>query len=233
MKVHQIMSAPARCVSPDNMLVEAAGLMRQLDVGALPVCDDETVTGMITDRDIVIRATADGRDPNRTPVGEVMTSGIVAVFADQEVEEAARAMQRHEIRRLPVLDRGRHLVGTLSLGDLAMSSNPAFSGLTLREVSQPKVGDARDRKREALGRSATGLAVVATTELRLAGRDGSGTPTAAKARGRKRSQAGVRGGTSGRKSRGRKSPSRAGRSSSPRAARAGKGGAGAKRGGPR
>jgi CBS domain-containing protein len=156
MKVHEIMTAHARCVSPDNNLVEAAGLMREMDVGALPVCENDRIAGMVTDRDIVLRATADGRDPNTTSVRDVMTEGVVYVFADQEVEEAARIMKEREIRRLPVLNREKRLVGALSLGDLATSSNPAFSGMTLREVSQPKDMDARDRKREALGRAATG-----------------------------------------------------------------------------
>ena len=164
MKVHEIMTAHARCVNPDNNLVEVAGLMRELDVGALPVCDNDRLAGMVTDRDMVLRATAEGRDPNTTAVRDVMTEGIVYVCADQEVEEAARIMEQHEIRRLPVLSREKRLVGALSLGDLATSSNPAFSGMTLREVSQPKELDARDRKREALGRAATGTRRMETEE---------------------------------------------------------------------
>lgn len=204
MKVHQIMTAHARSVSPDNMLVEAAGLMRQLDVGALPVCADGKVMGMITDRDIVIRATADGRDPNGTSVADVMTSSVVTVYADQEVEDAARAMQQHEVRRLPVLDRGHRLVGTLSLGDVAVSSNPAFSGLTLREVSQPKRAGARDRKREALGRSATGLSPAGRNGIEPPGEPGRST--------RRQGKTGSRGRT-GRKTTGRRQSSGATRSS--------------------
>ena len=76
MKVHEIMTAHARCVGPENTVVEAAGLMRELDVGALPICEDDRLAGMITDRDIAIRAVADGRDPSVTPVSEIMTRGI-------------------------------------------------------------------------------------------------------------------------------------------------------------
>src|SRR4051812_19233768 len=128
MKVTQIMTARAQCVSPDNTLVEAAGLMRELDVGALPVCEDDRVTGMVTDRDIVLRAVARGRDVNTATVSDVMSPGVISVFADQEVEEVARLMEEMQVRRLPVLNRSKRLVGIVSLGDIAVSSNPAFSG---------------------------------------------------------------------------------------------------------
>ncbi len=146
MKVHEIMTAHARCVGPDNTLVEAAGLMRELDVGALPVCEDDRVTGLVTDRDLVLRGTADGRDPNTTQVREVMSPGVIHVQADQDVEEAARIMEDKQIQRLPVLNREQRLVGMLSLGDIATSSNPVFSGMALRDVSQPSNPSARQRR---------------------------------------------------------------------------------------
>jgi CBS domain-containing protein len=146
MKVHQIMTAHARCVGPDNTLVEAAGLMRELDVGALPVCDDDRLAGIVTDRDITLRGVADGRDPNTTPIRDVMSQGVVYVFADQEVEQAVRVMEERQIRRLPVLNREKRLVGIVSLGDIAISSNPAFSGLALRDVSEPREPSARQRR---------------------------------------------------------------------------------------
>src|SRR4051812_11229805 len=105
MKVHEIMTAHPRCIAPDNTLVEAAGLMREMDVGALPICDNDRLAGMVTDRDLVLRGTADGRDPNTTTVRDVMSQGIFYVFADQPVEEAARMMEEKQIRRLPVLNR--------------------------------------------------------------------------------------------------------------------------------
>lgn len=148
------MTAHARCVGPDNTLVEVAGYMAELDVGALPVCDADRLAGMITDRDIAIRAVAKGCDPSETAVSEIMTPSIVYIFADQSVEEATRVMQEHEIRRLPVLNRQKRLVGIVSLGDVAMSSHPAFSGQTLRQVSKPNHTDGRARKRDAIGRAA-------------------------------------------------------------------------------
>lgn len=146
MKVHEIMTARPRCIAPDNTLVEAAGLMRELDVGALPICDEDRLAGMVTDRDIVLRGTADGRDPNSTIVRDVMSVGVIHVFADQSVEEAARLMEEKQIRRLPVVNRERRLVGIVSLGDVATSSNPAFSGTALRDVSQPHHPNARQRR---------------------------------------------------------------------------------------
>lgn len=136
MKVHEIMTTRARCVGPDNTLVEAAGLMRQLDIGAVPVCEGDHLLGMLTDRDIAIRAVADGRDPNTTLVRDVMSHGLIYASAEQEVEEIVRLMENKKIRRIPVLNRARRLVGIISLGDIAVTSNPAFSGLALREVSE-------------------------------------------------------------------------------------------------
>ncbi|HUR56924.1 MAG TPA: CBS domain-containing protein [Opitutaceae bacterium] len=136
MKVKDIMTAHARCVAPDNTLVEAAGLMRQFDVGAIPVLEIDRLAGIVTDRDIAIRGVADGRDPNTTPVRDVMSAGVTSINEDDSVEDAVRVMERHQIRRLPVLNRDRKLVGIVALGDIAVASNPAFGGMALREVSE-------------------------------------------------------------------------------------------------
>ena len=137
MKVHEIMTAHARCVGPENTLVEAAGLMRELDVGALPVCDEDRLAGMVTDRDITLRGVAGGRDPNTTPIRDVMSPGIVYVFADQEVEEVARIMEQRQIRRVPVLNREKRLVGIVSLGDIAVKEGKdSRSGDTLQSISE-------------------------------------------------------------------------------------------------
>jgi CBS domain-containing protein len=158
MKVHEIMTAHARCVGPDNTLVEAAGLMRELDVGALPVCENDRLAGMVTDRDLALRGVADGRDPNTTAIRDVMSPGVVYVFADQQVEEVARVMEERQIRRVPVLSREKRLVGIVSLGDIAISSNPAFSGMALRDVSEPRQPTAR--KRRLAQRSQAGMPKV-------------------------------------------------------------------------
>lgn len=137
MKVRQLMTLHAQCVSPNTSLTEAAQLMHQLNVGALPVCEKDELSGMITDRDIVLRAVALGRDPETTTVGDAMSLGIVYIFEDQEAEEAAKIMERHQIRRLPVLNRDQRLVGIVSLGDLAVEAESQVSGEILKEVSSP------------------------------------------------------------------------------------------------
>lgn len=136
MNIREIMSSDVRCTGPNNTLVEAAGLMRSLDAGAIPVCDNDRLAGMVTDRDIALRAVADGRDPGKTRVNEVMTPGIVYVFDDQSVEEASNVMEKNQIRRLPVLNRDKRLVGIVSLGDIAVSSRPATGGEVLKAVSK-------------------------------------------------------------------------------------------------
>lgn len=137
MKIQEIMSTDVRCIGPESTLVEAAGLMRDLNVGAIPVCENARLVGMITDRDLALRAIAEGKDPNRTTVREAMTEGIIYIFEDQGVEEAAHLMEEKQVRRLPVLNRGKRLVGIVSLGDLAVRSSPEFGAEALREVSQP------------------------------------------------------------------------------------------------
>lgn len=170
MKVHEIMSAHPRSVAPDNTLVEAAGLMREEDVGALPVMDGDDLAGMVTDRDIVVRGVADGLDFNTATVRDVMSGGIEFAKPEQEVEDAVRIMEKRQIRRLPVLNREKELVGMISLGDVATSSNPAFGGMVLRDVSQPREPSARRRR---LARESEPRSMPTVPGARL--RPGSGT----------------------------------------------------------
>lgn len=137
MKIREIMTPGVQCIRPDETLIDAAILMRQLDVGVLPVMEDDVVLGMITDRDITIRAVAEGRPSETTAVREVMTPGVIFVYDDQDVEEAVEVMEKHQVRRVPVISRDRRLLGILSLGDLAVDGNATLSGEVLKEVSQP------------------------------------------------------------------------------------------------
>jgi CBS domain-containing protein len=137
MKVQDIMTANPRCVGPGDTLAQAAQVMRALDVGAVPVCHNGKLAGMLTDRDISVRAVADGRDPSRTTVRETMSEGIVYVFDDQDVSDAAHVMEQKQIRRLPVLDRDKRLVGIVSLGDIAVHASSSLGGEALRDVSEP------------------------------------------------------------------------------------------------
>src|SRR3954470_16672442 len=119
MKLTDIMTRNVEVVRPAASIFEAAEKMRSLDVGVLPVTEGELLLGIITDRDITVRAVAEGRDPKRTRVQDCMTSGTVSCFEDQDSEDAVRLMEEKQIRRLAVLSRDNRLVGVVSLGDIA------------------------------------------------------------------------------------------------------------------
>lgn len=133
------MTAHTRCVPPETSLAEAACYMRELDVGSLPICDNDRLAGIVTDRDIVVRAVAEGQDPCATRVGDVMTPGIVYVFDDENAQRAARIMEQHQIRRLAVLNRSKRLVGIVSLGDISVRASAVLSGDALRAVSESSI----------------------------------------------------------------------------------------------
>jgi CBS domain-containing protein len=137
-KVRDVMHPGAETVRPGDTVKRAASLMQAVDVGPLPVCDGDRLVGMITDRDITVRATSISLDPATTHVADVMTPGVAFCFEDQDVTEAAVIMKEKQIRRLPVLDRNKQLVGIVSLGDLAVQTgDDALSGETLERVSEP------------------------------------------------------------------------------------------------
>jgi len=138
MRVKDIMTTSVETVGPGTPLQEAAERMKSLDVGPLPVCDGDRLVGMITDRDITIRAVAQGYGAATGKVQDVMTPDVVYCFEDQDVQEAARLMKDHQIRRLVVLNRDKRLVGIVSLGDLAVDTgDEQLAGETLEKVSEP------------------------------------------------------------------------------------------------
>jgi len=136
-RIGDIMTRKPRVIQPDATVADAAILMRRLDVGALPVCDGTRLIGMVTDRDITTRSTAEGKDPHLTPVRDVMSPGVAWATEDDLVEEAARIMREHRIRRLPIVDERHSLVGVVSLGDLATEvGDDEISGDTLESISE-------------------------------------------------------------------------------------------------
>jgi len=138
MQVFEAMTPDVVSVLPDTRLVDAALAMRNLDVGPLPVVDEGKLVGVVTDRDITIRATAEGRDPRITPVEEVMTREVVACREDDDVRTAAKLMQDAQLRRLLVVDPLGRLVGIVSLGDLVLQTgDEKLAGETLEKVSEP------------------------------------------------------------------------------------------------
>lgn len=135
MKVSDVMSRDVEVAESYMMLDEVAELMRAADVGVLPVVESNRLLGVITDRDIVVRAIAHGDDPARTTVRQTMTPESVVVYEEQEIEDAARLMSEHQVRRLLVLDRDGRLVGMLSLGDLCAGAEQARAADVLCAVS--------------------------------------------------------------------------------------------------
>jgi len=135
------MTRGVECARPADSIAAAAQRMKDLDVGALPVCgDNDRLVGMVTDRDITVRATAESCDARSTCVKDVMTPDIIYVFEDQDVTEAARLMKENQIRRLVVLNCDKRLVGIVSLGDLAVDTgDEQLAGATLEAVSEPAV----------------------------------------------------------------------------------------------
>jgi CBS domain-containing protein len=138
MKIRDILTKDPHVVRPDAMISEAAKMMKQYDIGMLPVCDGQRLVGSVTDRDLAIRAIADGRNPLSTKVSDIMTPKVSWCYDDQELEDAAQVMEQKQIRRLPIVNREKQLVGIVSLGDFALrSQNNRLAEEVLECVSQP------------------------------------------------------------------------------------------------
>lgn len=138
MKLSEIMTRDVEVLASDGMLDQAARRMKDLDVGTMPVCDGERLVGMLTDRDIVIRAVAAGADSRRTRVRDAMTPEVCYCYEDQDIEEAAELMHDEQIRRLPIVNRDMRLTGIVALGDLAVRTHDEhLAGHVLEGISEP------------------------------------------------------------------------------------------------
>ena len=134
--VNEIMSVAVQVITPEATLQQAARMMLELDVGALPVCRDVTLLWMVTDRDITVRGVAAGLMPDTACVAEVMTTTLEFCTEDQDPEEVMRTMGQAQVRRLPVVNMEGELVGIVSLGDMARRQ-PGHIDQTVREISEP------------------------------------------------------------------------------------------------
>ena len=140
MKVKELMTPSPAVVRPEDMASQAATLMKQEDCGAIPVVSNGgRLVGIVTDRDIVIRAVAAGKDPRSTPVSTVMSADPVTLSPDADADEAEKTMAERQVRRLPVVEDG-HLVGILVTAHLARRSNARDVGETIKGISEPKSG---------------------------------------------------------------------------------------------
>lgn len=136
MKISECMSHEVRIAAPDHSMQSAAQLMADLDAGFLPVADNDRLIGVVTDRDIAIRGVAAGRPPEAS-IREVMSDEIKYCFVDQEVADVLANMGDIQVRRLPVVDRDKRLVGIVSLGDLAGNGDASAAGEALGEIARP------------------------------------------------------------------------------------------------
>jgi CBS domain-containing protein len=136
MRVSEAMTRDVRIATPGQSIREVAKIMGELDAGAMPVGENDRLIGMITDRDIAIRAVAQGKGPD-TPVREVMSKEVKYCYEDEDLEHVAHNMGDIQVRRLPVVNRDKRLVGIVSLGDVAQNENTETTGEATAGVSQP------------------------------------------------------------------------------------------------
>ena len=136
MKVCDCMSRDVQVASPKQSIRDAAKIMAKIDAGVLPVGENDRLVGVITDRDIAIRAVAAGKAPT-TKVGDVMSHEVLYCFEDEDLEDIAQNMAEMKVRRLPVVNREKRLVGIISLGDLARTEDLRTTGHTISEISEP------------------------------------------------------------------------------------------------
>ena len=136
MKISEVMTTDVETVSADQTAREAASFMLRADAGSIPVCEGGKVIGMVTDRDIALRAIAEGRGPD-TPVSDLMSDGIVCAHEDEDVQTVAQRMSDEQVRRMPVLDSDENLVGIVSLGDLSRETGGDAAHQALEGISAP------------------------------------------------------------------------------------------------
>ncbi|MBM7870523.1 CBS domain-containing protein [Clostridium pascui] len=137
MKVKDIMTKNVASLNPEDTVEHAAQLMKEYNIGSLPVCNEEKVIGIITDRDIAIRSSAEGENVQKQTVRDIMTSNPVTIKSDIDIQDATRIMSERQIRRLPVVE-SNNLVGMLSLGDVSVeSASNETAGEALSNISEP------------------------------------------------------------------------------------------------
>ena len=135
MKVKKMMHRGVQWVSPDTSVKALAKKMRRYDIGAIPIGENDRLIGMVTDRDIAVRAVANGKDVSKLTARDVMTKGVICCRDTDEARRAAKVMETKHIRRLPVIDANKKMVGMLSLGDIAHFAPKKLAGEVTRAVS--------------------------------------------------------------------------------------------------
>jgi CBS domain-containing protein len=136
MKVKDAMHPGVTWLGPQTRISELARNMRDQDIGSIPIGENDRLVGMVTDRDIAIKAFADGKDPDSMTARDVMSEPILYCRADEDIDDAARLMEIHQVRRLPVIDANKRMVGMLSLGDIAACTNRNLLGEVVEKVAE-------------------------------------------------------------------------------------------------
>jgi len=134
--IHDLMTSNPSTIEADKTVVDAAKLMRDEDAGLIPIVEGQKLAGTITDRDIAIRVVAEGKDPQSSTVRDVMTSRLVTVDPDQDLDEALRLMAEHQVRRLPVVEEDGKLVGIVAQADIARHTSDEQTGEVVQQISQ-------------------------------------------------------------------------------------------------
>ena len=135
MKIREIMTTNVECVSPDTGLTDLANKMKTLDVGFIPVCENDRLVGTVTDRDIVVRGCAGGQDIASCKASDIMTKNVFWCFEDQDVKDVAKQMRDNEVRRMLILNQGKRLVGVVSIGDISKVEEKE-TGKTLKDITE-------------------------------------------------------------------------------------------------
>jgi len=135
-KIRDVMTPNPRTVEPSTPVQEAAKLMRDEDVGPVPIVENGTITGIVTDRDIVLNVVAEGSDPSSTPVSQIASRDLVTVDPEQSLDEALRLMAQHQVRRLPVVEEDGKLVGIVAQADVARQADDQRTGEVVEEISK-------------------------------------------------------------------------------------------------
>ena len=135
MKIREIMTTNVECVAPDAGIQELANKMKTLDVGFVPICEDDRLAGTVTDRDIVVRCLAGGKDPGTCKASDIMTKNVFWCFEDQDVKDVAKQMRDNEVRRMLILNQGKRLVGVVSIGDISKVEEKE-TGKTLEDITE-------------------------------------------------------------------------------------------------
>jgi CBS domain-containing protein len=139
-KVRDVMTGRPFTVSPDTLISEVAEVMEREDIGSVPVLEGDQLAGMITDRDIVVRAIAKGKDPRGMPVREAWTREVLAVREDDDLSDAMKAMASYQVRRMPVVDDDNRLVGVIAQADVALEAKEKAIGEMVEEISKEPAG---------------------------------------------------------------------------------------------